>query len=181
MELYRSEGFPLVIVRPAIVLGAGGPVMHLGVANWFGLGRCQFWGRGENLLPAILVEDVVKALIATIDAEGIEGKVYNLSAEPCFSARQYVAEVESVLGIKIATSTSSARRSFIGDSVKWVGKLLARHPDRARIPSIRDWQCREQQASFDTSAAQQDLNWMPENDPEKILEKGVREPARAAL
>lgn len=181
LDLHRADNFPLVIIRPAIVLGAGGPVMHLGVANWFGLGRCQFWGRGHNLLPAILVEDVVKGLIAAMDAAGIDGNTYNLSAEPCFSARQYIAEVESVLGVKIASSSSNARKSFVIDFMKWAVKVLARHPDKARVPSVRDWQCREQHASFDTSKAQQDLQWMPENDPEMIMEKGIREPARAAL
>lgn len=181
MDLHRTEDFPLVIIRPAIVLGAGGPVMHLGVANWFGLGRCQFWGRGENLLPAILVGDVVKGLMAAMDTAGIDGNIYNLSAEPCFSARQYIAEVESVLGVKIASSPSYARKSFVIDFMKWGIKVLARHPDKSRIPSVRDWQCREQHASFDTSRAQQDLQWMPENDPEIIIEKGIREPARAAL
>lgn len=181
MELHHSEGFPLVIIRPAIVLGAGGPVMHLGVANWFGLGRCQFWGQGDNLLPAILVGDVVKGLVAAMDAADIEGNIYNLSAEPCFSARQYVAEVESTLGVKIASAASNARKSFIVDFLKWGIKVLARHPDKSRIPSVRDWQCREQHASFDTSQAQRDLQWTPENDRQIIMEKGIREPARAAL
>ena len=94
ISLYRDENFPVVIIRPAIVLGAGGPVNHVGVANWFGLGRCAYWGKGTNFLPAVLVEDIVEGLISAIDAEGIEGNTYNLSAEPCISARDYVAEVE---------------------------------------------------------------------------------------
>lgn len=180
-RMHREEEFPLVIVRPAIVLGAGGPVNHVGVANWFGLGRCTYWGNGTNYIPAVLVEDIVSGLIATTEAEGIEGKTYNLSAKSCISARDYVAEVEKVLGSKIITSSSNAVSHYIGDMFKWLIKVLARHPDAARIPSVQDWKCREQQASFDTSRAEQDLNWQPTNDRETIIEKGVREPTRLFL
>ncbi len=179
--MYRDEQFPLVIVRPAIVLGAGGPVNHVGVANWFGLGRCAYWGQGDNLIPAVLVEDIVSGLVSAIDAEGIEGNTYNLSADPCFSARDYVAEVEKVLGSKIIASASGAVGHYIGDLFKWGIKVLARHPDKSRVPSIRDWKCREQHASFDTTRAQEDLNWQPTNDREIIIEKGIREPTRLFL
>ena len=179
--MHQQEQFPLVIIRPAIVLGAGGPVNHVGVANWFGLGRCAYWGEGENLIPAVLVGDIVKGLIAAIDAEGIEGNTYNLSAEPCISARDYVAEVEKVLGSKIMAESSSAFSHFVGDMFKWSVKVLARHPDKTRVPSVHDWKCREQHASFDTSRAQKDLNWEPTNDRETIIELGIREPTRLFL
>lgn len=180
-KMYQDEGFPLVIIRPAIVLGAGGPVNHVGVANWFGLGRCAYWGKGENPLPIVLVEDIVKGLIAAMSAAGIEGNTYNLSAKPCISAREYVDEVEKVMGAKVIVFSSSYLKLFAGDFFKWIVKVLARHPDRNRIPSLRDWRCREQHATFDTTRAEQDLNWHPCNDREVIIEKGIREPTRLFL
>ncbi len=180
-EMHKQDGFPLVIIRPAIVLGAGGPVNHVGVANWFGLGRCSYWGKGFNNIPAVLVDDIVNGLIAAIDAPNIEGNTYNLSAESCISARDYVAEVEKVMGCKIHAEPSSAFGHWVGDMTKWIVKVAAGHPDKARIPSIHDWKCREQHAGFDTTRAQQDLNWAPENDRETIIEKGVREPTRLFL
>ncbi len=181
MQLHESEGFPLVIARPAIVLGAGGPVTHVGVANWSGIGRLAYWGEGDNLLPIVLVEDIADALVAASTAPGIEGRIYNLSADSVISARDYVAEVERVLGARIQTETSKARQSVVGDLVKWGVKVLARHPDRARVPSVHDWKCREQHASFDITAARQDLGWDPTSDRETILERGVRAPARLFL
>lgn len=179
--MHDRDRFPLVIIRPAIVLGAGGPVTHVGVANWFGLGRCAYWGDGKNLIPAVLVDDVVNGLVAAIDAEDIEGKTYNLSAEPCISARDYVAEVEKEMACKIIAEPSKAWKHYLGDLFKWSIKLLAGHPDKTRRPSLRDWKCREQHASFDTTRAQEDLNWQPSNDRDTILKKGVREPTRLFL
>lgn len=180
-KLYKEEQFPVVIIRPAIVLGSGGPINHVGVANWSGLGRCSYWGKGDHPLPLVLVDDIVNGLIAAMETEGIEGSTYNLSAESCISAREYVAEVEEVLGSKIHAAPSSFWGHYVGDMMKWFVKVLARHPDARRIPSIRDWRCREQHASFDTSKAQRDLNWHPTNDRETIIEKGIREPARLYL
>ena len=181
MAMHREAQFPLVIVRPAIVLGAGGPVNHMGVGNWFGLGRCSYWGKGNNLLPLVLVDDIVNGLIAAMTAEGIEGNTYNLSAEPCISAREYVAEVEKVLGSKIIAESSNAVGHYIGDMIKWMVKVAVRHPDKSRIPSIHDWKCREQHASFDITAARRDLDWQPNNDRDAIIEKGIREPTRFFL
>lgn len=180
-QLAKDKDFPLVIVRPAIVLGAGGPVNHVGVANWFGLGRCDFWGKGSNLLPLILVDDVVSALIAVESARGIEGKTYNLSAKSSITAQEYVNEVEQVLGSKIHTDTSHHLKLYLIDTFKWIIKLIANHPDKTRIPSIRDWRCREQHAEFDITHAQRDLNWSPENDKKIIIEKGIHEPTKLFL
>ncbi|MBX2808514.1 MAG: Gfo/Idh/MocA family oxidoreductase [Cellvibrionaceae bacterium] len=179
--LFQTENFPVVIIRPAIVLGAGGPITHVGVANWFGLGRCAYWGEGTHSLPIVLVDDIAQGLMKAMDAEAIEGNTYNLSAEPCLSARDYVAEVEKVLGSKITAESSHYVKNYLGDMVKWVVKVLARHPDAKRIPSTRDWRCREQHASFDTSRAQKDLNWQPTNDRDTIIARGIHEPTRLFL
>ncbi len=180
-DLYRNEKFPVVIIRPAIVLGVGGPINHTGVANWFGLGRCAYWGKGENPIPIVLVEDVVSGLIKAKDTPDIEGNTYNLSADSSITAREYVEEVEKVMGSKIMAAPSSAYKGYVGEMFKWGIKVLARHPDGSRIPSVRDWKCREQHASFDTTKAQQDLNWYPINDKEILIERGIREPARVFL
>ena len=92
-----------------------------------------------------------------------------------------MAEVEKVLGCRIAAKPSKAMDHYVGDLLKWSIKVLARHPDKARVPSLHDWHCREQHATFDTSAARKDLGWKPINDREVLLEKGVREPARLFL
>ena len=129
----------------------------------------------------VLVDDIVNGLISAVNTVGIEGNTYNLSAEPCISAGDYVSEVEKELGSKIMVETTVAINHFVADMFKWCIKVLARHPDRSRIPSLQDWRCREQHACFDTSRAQKDLNWQPVNDRETIIEKGIREPTRLYL
>ena len=176
-EMHETSGFPVVIIRPAIVLGVGGPVNHVGVAQWQGIGRCRYWGDGMNKLPLVLVDDVVTGLSNAAFAEDIEGNTYNLSAPSSISAVEYVKEVENAIDSNIETANSKAAVHWFFDSVKWVFKVLARHPDRDRVPSLRDWQCREQHARFDTSKAEKDLQWQPVSDRQLIIKAGIHEPA----
>jgi nucleoside-diphosphate-sugar epimerase/predicted dehydrogenase len=180
-QCHKVEGFPCVIIRPAIVLGSGGPVTHVGVANWSGLGFCSFWGDGNNKLPLVLVDDVVDALVKSMETEGIEGRTYNLSSKSCISAQEYVNEVEDVLGSKITRTHTHYMRHYFVDLIKWLIKIPAGHPDSKRFPSVRDWRCREQHASFNTQKAETELGWKPQNDRDTIVEIGIREPTRLFL
>jgi predicted dehydrogenase/nucleoside-diphosphate-sugar epimerase len=93
-QMRRERGLPLVILRPGVVIGRGGSPFHWGVGMWWHDSVCQVWGKGENKLPLVLVEDVAKALIAAIDRPGIEGRAFNLVADPCLSAQEYLDELD---------------------------------------------------------------------------------------
>ena len=180
-DLHLNQALPLVIIRPAIVLGPGGPVNHVGVANWSGIGRCAYWGDGNHNLPLVLADDIVKALVSAIDSQEAIGKTYNLSSPSLLTARDYVREVEGTLGAKIQSEDSHYLPLFMADFFKWMIKVIARHPDRTRVPSIRDWRCREQHASFNTEQARRDLSWAPTEDIEELIEIGIRQPTREFL
>ncbi|PCJ49782.1 MAG: hypothetical protein COA74_04855 [Gammaproteobacteria bacterium] len=180
-DLYLKEKFPIVILRPAIVLGVGGPVTHVGVASWFDLGHCAYWGTGSNKIPIILVDDVAKAMALAIDAKGIDGKTYNLSSPSCISAKEYVQEVERILGSKIVTSSSNTYKLYFMDMFKWIIKVIVGHPDKSRIPSLHDWNCRKQISGFDTEQAETDLKWKPISDKNILIKKGIHEPTIAFL
>ena len=62
MQMHQAQGLPLVVLRPAIVIGRDGSPCHWGVGKWNGLGVVELWGRGKNPLPLVLVEDVARAL-----------------------------------------------------------------------------------------------------------------------
>ena len=74
LELSRTKGLPLVILRPGIVIGAGADPAHLGVAQFMSETEVNYWGKGDNKLPLVLVEDVADALVKALDAPGIGGK-----------------------------------------------------------------------------------------------------------
>jgi predicted dehydrogenase/nucleoside-diphosphate-sugar epimerase len=176
LTLHRERGLPVVIVRPAIVIGRGSSPLHWGVGMWSYDTTCQLWGRGEHGLPLVLVEDVAAALVAGLDAPGIEGEVFNLSDEPCVTARQYLEELERAAGVEFAKHPTPIWRFYAGDMIKWAVKVLVRHPERDR-PSYRDWESRTQRAVFDCSKARRVLGWRPAGDRAELIRRGIHEPA----
>jgi nucleoside-diphosphate-sugar epimerase/predicted dehydrogenase len=174
-NMHKKQGLPLVIVRPGIVIGRGGIPFHMGVGMWWHDAVCQFWGDGKKQLPLVLVEDVATAVIAAIDTPGIEGMSFNLVADPCLSAQEYVNELERAGGMRVRRHATPILNFYIKDMAKWLVKVAVRHPERRR-PSYRDWESRTQRAVFDCSLAKATLGWRPVSDRDEMVRRGIEEP-----
>jgi nucleoside-diphosphate-sugar epimerase len=169
----REQGLPLIVLRPGIVIGEGAPVTHIGVAQFVSETEVTYWGRGDNKLPLVLVEDVADALAAAADAPGIIGKSFLLTSDPLLSARDYVEEFSAHSGVTPRASNRSAVRYWLADIVKETVKNLIRHPNR-RWPSLHDWRCRAHRSVYDSSGTREALGWRPVSDRELMIERGVR-------
>ncbi len=109
LELWRSSRLPAVIFRPGIVLGKGGSPRHWGVAAWPYSSIARLYGRGNNPLPIVLVEDVADAMVKAMDVRGIEGESFNLMSDPCITANEYLDEFEQRANIKLRRVSASPR------------------------------------------------------------------------
>lgn len=172
-DMHRSEGLPLVVVRPGIVIGEGGNPFHFGVGRWASESVVETWGDGENPLPLVLVDDVAQGMVQAMETPGIEGRSFNLIDAPMLSARDYIAAVERIAGIRVAVHPASMWQLYLDDLAKWPVKRAVGHPDGARVPSYHDWQSRTQKAIFDCTATREELGWTPISDPEAMVERGV--------
>ncbi len=142
---------------------------------WWYNSICQIWGDGRIKLPLVLVQDVVKGLIAACDTAGIEGESFNLVGNPCLSAQDYLDELDRCGGIKVQRQATPILRFYLADLFKWSVKVLVRHRER-HLPSYRDWESRRQAAIFDCSRAKQRLNWQPTSDRADLIYRGIEEP-----
>jgi nucleoside-diphosphate-sugar epimerase len=138
---------------------------------------CQLWGRGQSPLPLVLVEDVASALVAALDAPGIEGESFNLVADSQLTARDYLTALEVCTGVEFQKIPTPLWKFYLIDVAKWVVKRAIRHPDRRR-PSYRDWESRTQRAHYDCSKARKVLSWNPTDVRDEMIQRGIREPAR---
>ncbi|HRM75931.1 MAG TPA: NAD-dependent epimerase/dehydratase family protein, partial [Paracoccus sp. (in: a-proteobacteria)] len=84
-----ATGLPLVIARPGIVLGDGGPLQHWGIGRWHGAGAVRLWGSGKNILPFVLADDVSDGLILMMTRPEAIGQSFNLIGDAMFSGRDY--------------------------------------------------------------------------------------------
>jgi predicted dehydrogenase/nucleoside-diphosphate-sugar epimerase len=180
MRMHREQGLPVVILRPGVVIGRGGSPFHWGVGMWWSDAVCQIWGEGNNKLALVLVEDVAKGLIAAMDKPAIDGLSFNLVADPCLTAQEYLDELDRAGHMRIQRYATPIWRFYLIDMIKWVVKVAVRHKDR-RLPSYRDWEGRTQHARFDCSAAKNVLGWKPVSTREEMVRKGIEVPLKEFL
>ncbi len=98
LEMFRTRGLPVVILRPGVVIGQGTSPFHSGVGFYNHETHCMGWNDGRNPLPLVLAEDVATATVNALGAAGIEGKSYNLVGDVRLTAREYIAELARVTG-----------------------------------------------------------------------------------
>lgn len=177
MDLHRQKNLPVVILRPGIVLGMNSDPFHWGVGMWHYRTVCQLWGKGDNFLPFVLVEDVAKALIAAKDIPALEGQTFNLVDLPCLSGQDYAIHLSQALQARLEIKPTSIWKFYLYDCCKWIVKLLIRHPERKR-PTYRDWASRTQYARYDSTKAQEILKWKPAGDRQKLIDEGIYKPAK---
>ena len=177
MDLYRKHGFPVVILRPGIVIGKGAPPAHWGVGMFSSDTRVQFWGDGRNPLPFVLVEDVAEALVLALDKRGIEGQAFLLTDAPLLTGKDYADAVSQAYGTRVRAEATPIWKFYVRELVKESVKHLIRHPNR-KIPSYRDWDSRSQRARYDSSKAQEVLGWRPAGTREALIQRGVVDAVR---
>ena len=173
VAMHRDMGLPLVIARPGIVLGIGGPLQHWGIGRWHGSGAVRLWGNGRNILPFVLVDDVADALIRMMQTPDIEGKSFNLIGEPMLTGRDYFAAIHARLGAQTRVSSGSLQAMWLADAVKYTLKRHILRRADAVHPSLADWKSRGHLAQFDNSCPKSVLGWQPETDQTAFLDRAI--------
>ncbi len=168
----RDLGLPLVIMRPAVVIGPGSPPAHLGVGRFSGETRVEYWGDGRNMLPLVSVEDVAQALALGVTTPGIEGRQFVLASPPLLTARDYVAIYEEIGGSRIEQIQKSAFRYWLADFGKEALKNAIRHPNRRRS-TLHDWACKAHRSRYDSSEAMTVLGWTPIADRQTMIDQAM--------
>ena len=172
LEALRDErGLPLVVVRPAVVLGPGSPLQHSGLGLWVRDNHCVGWGPGDNPLPVVFVDDVAEALVRVVAHEGAEldGKALNLAADVPLTARQIVDELRRATGRRLDFHPRSLGLSQVMEIGKWIVKKAGRRPG-AVFPSWRDLKSRALVPKLTCEIAREVLDWKPVEDPERFLD-----------
>lgn len=171
----EKTGLPLVIFRPGIVLGSGGSPFHWGVAAWPYKSVCNLYGSGDNALPIVLVDDCADAMTAAKTAEGVEGESFNLTADPCITANEYLDAFERRAGITVRRIPTPGWRSYSSGLVKYAIKAMGKDP-AAVLPNYGDWKGRDFAAVFDASKAERVLDWSPVKDKAILIREGIDVP-----
>ncbi len=165
---------PFVILRPAIVVGAGGSPFHSALGAYENETHCQGWNAGRNPLPFVLVDDIAAAIAAALDAPvaDIDGKTLNLVGDVRWSARRYTEELAAATGRPLRFHPMLVRRLGAEEWLKWAVKKFAGRKG-VRAPSMRDLKSRGMTASFDTSTEKRILRWNPCADDAEFRRRAI--------
>ena len=159
-EMLEKQKLPLVMFRPAVVVGKGGRVYHDGVGMWTRDNVCEYWGMGKNELPFVLVEDVVSALLEVLKKDGLEGQTFNLAGDVRLSAREYLDQLKNYSGRNIRAVPYPINLMYVSEAFKYLIKVaIGEH--KSALLSYRDLNNRAIDADFDCSKAKKLLNWQP--------------------
>jgi predicted dehydrogenase/nucleoside-diphosphate-sugar epimerase len=171
VEMYKAQALPLIIFRPAIVIGEGGTLYHGGVGEWTRDNVCAFWGNGKNKLPFILVEDVVSAIVKVLEIDGLEGQSFNLAGDLQLSAREYISYLQRYYHRNVHAFPYPIHIRYLSEALKYFIKMLSGDSENALL-SYRDLKNRSTLADFDNSKTKAILNWLPNQDFENFIHKG---------
>ena len=163
LDMHAREGLPVVILRPGVVVGEGGPPFHGGLGLFNNEQHCLGWNAGRNPLPFVLAEDVATAILGAAEAPAIDGRCYNLAGDVRPNARAYLAALGRTLGRDLRFHPQTAEKIWLLELGKWA---IKRAGGRAvPVPSLRDLRSRGMAATFDCTDAKRDLGWQPVADP----------------
>ncbi|MGY6548008.1 MAG: NAD-dependent epimerase/dehydratase family protein [Roseinatronobacter sp.] len=173
MALHHSEGLPVIIARPGIVVGPGGPLQHWGIGRWHGAGAVRVWGDGHNKLPFVLNEDVARGMVLMANADGLEGRSFNLVGPPLLSARGWFDAIAAQTGTRIEVASGNLLLFWAGDQVKYALKRHVLGRKSAASGSWRDWHARAHLARFSNRAACETLNWTPVSNRAEFIARAI--------
>jgi predicted dehydrogenase/nucleoside-diphosphate-sugar epimerase len=173
MNMHRTQGLPLVIARPGIVVGAGGPLQHWGIGRWQGAGTVRIWGKGNNILPFVLIKDVCDGLIKMLEVDAAVGQSFNLVGERMMDARGYFDAIHETLGAKIQVRSGSLYAMYLADGVKFALKKYALRRQGVIRPSLRDWKSRAHYSPFRIEHTKQVLDWHPTTDRKHFVQQAI--------
>ena len=171
LKKFAEGTLPVSILRPAIVVGAGGTPYHTGVGLFNNERHCMGWDDGRHPLPFVLGEDVASAVLAATQKDGILGRCYNLAGDVRLSAREYIAELAKATGRPIVFHAQSPGLMYFSELAKWSIKRIGGR--KVAIPSKRDLLSRGMAATMDCSDVKAALDWAPVSDRESFIARSI--------
>jgi nucleoside-diphosphate-sugar epimerase len=108
LAAHRNEGFPVTILRPPHIMGAGG---QLGTGSLQGrdpmlLDRLErdepvvLLDGGQLLIQPVVHRDIARACLAAIASEKAVGQAFNVAGPDCVTTRAYYEIIAATLGVE---------------------------------------------------------------------------------
>lgn len=164
---YLRQGLPVVVIRPGIIYGPGGRVMHPNVGYFATKKLFLLVGGGDNPLPLTYVDNTVDGILLAISNDKAVGQVYNLVDGAAITQKEFLDRYRAAVDDRFVTLS-------LPIPLLLAGAVLARQLKRFGMTSIvtTAYGLRAQYANvrFGAAKARHELGWQPRI----ALEEGLR-------
>lgn len=198
---FAEQGLDVVMLRPTIVYGPFSepwtvePAQRLATGSWL-LPReaCQ------GTCNLVHVDDLVRATLRVIDADGLAGRAYNVNGPDRPTWQEYVEALNTALGLpplELPPPTSSRARTFLVEPFRrTVKRVYFRFEDvimavykrsrtargtmkwlqqaLLRVPSPAEYDLYGRVVDFSTERAEADFGYRPRIDMRRGIESSAR-------
>lgn len=157
----RASGLPYVILRPVVIYGLGFESVFAPIVKAVQKGKLKVIGRGDTHFPAVHVDDLVNAIVLSLEKKEAVGEAFNISGE-ALTQREWFKAVADDLGVPLPDSSmpmwlAEAAVFFYGIKAKLFGGSAAiSHESLRRLTTDR---------VFSTKKAERLLGWTPKVKP----------------
>lgn len=132
----RESGVQFVILRPVVIYGLGFESLFAPIVHAFQKGSIAIIGSGETHFPAVHVDDLVSAIVLSLEKKEALGQVFNVSGG-ALTQRQWFAAVADELGLSppaksIPVWLANAVAFFYEIKTKFFGGSIAISRDSVR-------------------------------------------------
>jgi len=172
LALNASDGLPVVIHRPGVVLGRGGRLVHGAFGDPVSDTCILGTGSGQHPLPCVLVDDVAAALFLSLTQPGIDGLSFNLAGDVRPTTRDYIDRIRQATGRNFRFFPRSVWRIQAFDLLIYAVKYVVRKGN-AQFPPVRDHASLAMSAPLDCSLAKSTLNWKPCADQAEFFRQAL--------
>ena len=169
---YQADGLPVTILRPGVVLGAGGTPFHSGFGEWRGGVHCVGWNAGNTPLPLVLATDVAAAIVRAIEPQAPVGRSFNVVGDVRLTARECVAFLREATRRPLVFHPRHPLQHEGLKAAKWTVRTLT--GSRAPFPSYRGVKSMGCSAQFDCTDLKQSLGWEPMAGRGQFIENSLR-------
>lgn len=129
LDRCRSDGFPLVVLRPGNVFGPGKSMWVLRPFSSIKNGRITLIDGGRGIFLHTFVENLVDALLLAASVEGVEGEVFDITdGDNQTSWGKYINDLASLLGKSVSLSMPAFVARGVGRLSVWLAKFSGKEP-----------------------------------------------------
>lgn len=170
VQEYRSDQMETVILRPAAIYGPGDPERFFMIFKRVAKGWFPMFGNGKTLYHPLYIDNLVDAMMASMEPGKGDGGVYLIADEEYYSIEEIVQKVGKALGVAVKVRHFPVAPLVVAGHVcETVCKPFGIAPPI--FPRRVDWY--RQDRAFDISRARNDLGYRPRVG----LDEGLRRTA----